>query len=46
MKARPGKHTLTTRATDEAGNTQPDEVPFNEEGYLFHQVLPHPVRVH
>ncbi len=45
-EARPGEHTLTTRATDEAGNTQPDEVPFNEEGYLFHQVLPHPVRVH
>ena len=43
--ARPGDHTLTTRATDVAGNTQPDAVPFNEKGYLFNQPLPHPIRV-
>ena len=43
--AAPGDHTLTTRATDAAGNTQPDTVPFNEKGYLFNQPLPHPVRV-
>ena len=44
-EARPGEHALRTRATDRAGHTQPDAVPFNEEGYLFNQVLPHPVRV-
>ena len=43
--AEPGEHTITTRATDSAGNTQPDHVPFNEKGYLFNQPLPHPVRV-
>ena len=40
-----GDHTLMTRATDAAGNTQPDEIPFNEKGYLFNQPLPHPIRV-
>ncbi len=40
-----GEHTLMTRATDTAGNTQPDEIPFNVKGYLFNQPLPHPVRV-
>ena len=43
--ATPGEHTLTARATDAAGNTQPDSVPFNEKGYLFNEPLPHPVRV-
>ena len=40
-----GEHTITTRATDIEGNTQPDRVPFNQKGYLFNQPLPHPVRV-
>ncbi len=40
-----GDYALMTRATDEAGNTQPREVPFNRKGYLFNQPLPHPVRV-
>ena len=40
-----GEHTIMTRATDAAGNTQPDEVPFNEKGYLFNQPVPHPIRV-
>lgn len=40
-----GEYTLMTRATDAAGNTQPNEIPFNEKGYLFNQPLPHPVRV-
>ena len=43
--AQPGDHTLMTRATDAAGNTQPDQIPFNEKGYLFNQPVPHPVRV-
>lgn len=40
-----GRQTLMTRATDKAGNTQPMEQPFNEEGYLFNMVFPHPVKV-
>ncbi|MDE2817560.1 MAG: sulfite oxidase [Chloroflexota bacterium] len=40
-----GEHTLITRATDVEGNMQPDEIPFNEKGYLFNQPLPHPVHV-
>ena len=40
-----GERTIMTRATDAAGNTQPDSVPFNEKGYLFNQPLPHPIRV-
>ena len=43
--ATPGEHSIMTRATDAAGNTQPDEVPFNAKGYLFNQPLPHPVYV-
>lgn len=43
--ARRGEHTIMTRATDAAGNTQPDEILFNEKGYLFNQPLPHPIRV-
>ena len=38
--ARSGEHTLMTRATDSAGNTQPETVPFNQKGYLFNQPLP------
>ena len=43
--AEPGDHTIMTRATDVAGNRQPDNVPFNEKGYLFNQPVPHPIRV-
>ncbi len=43
--AGPGEHTIMTRATDAAGNRQPDEIPFNEKGYLFNQPVPHPIRV-
>ena len=43
--AGPGGHTILTRATDAAGDTQPDRVPFNEKGYLFNQPVAHPVRV-
>ncbi len=41
----PGDYILMTRATDTAGVTQPDAVPFNKKGYLFNQPLPHPVTV-
>ncbi len=43
--AEAGDRTIMTRATDAEGNTQPDEVPFNEKGYLFNQPLQHPIRV-
>lgn len=43
--AGPGEYTIMTRATDGAGNTQPNAVPFNQKGYLFNQPLPHPVTV-
>jgi DMSO/TMAO reductase YedYZ molybdopterin-dependent catalytic subunit len=44
-EAESGSHTISTRATDEDGLTQPDEAPWNEQGYLMNQVLPHPVEV-
>lgn len=40
-----GEHSLVTRATDEAGNTQPDAIPYNEKGYLYNVPLIHPVQV-
>ena len=40
-----GEHAIMTRATDRAGNTQPELTPFNEKGYLFNQPLPHPIIV-
>jgi DMSO/TMAO reductase YedYZ molybdopterin-dependent catalytic subunit len=40
-----GRHELLARATDRAGTTQPDAVPFNENGYQFWAVVRHPVRV-
>jgi DMSO/TMAO reductase YedYZ molybdopterin-dependent catalytic subunit len=39
----PGRHELLARATDRAGLTQPDRVPFNEGGYQFWAVVRHPV---
>ncbi len=44
-EASSGRHTVMTRATDAAGNTQPDQVPFNRKGYLFNQPVPHPINV-
>ncbi|MCX6046325.1 MAG: sulfite oxidase [Chloroflexi bacterium] len=43
--AKPGKFTILTRATDVAGNTQPDDIPLNNQGYLFNQPVPHPITV-
>ncbi|SDM07126.1 sulfite oxidase [Nonomuraea jiangxiensis] len=42
---RPGDHVIQVRATDDQGRTQPDTVPWNDLGYLYHPVLSHPVRV-
>ena len=41
----PGHYTITVRATDEAGNTQPDSVLWNEQGYLYNALIHHPVQV-
>jgi DMSO/TMAO reductase YedYZ molybdopterin-dependent catalytic subunit len=41
----PGRHELLARATDATGRSQPDAVPFNDNGYLFWAVVRHPVRV-
>jgi DMSO/TMAO reductase YedYZ molybdopterin-dependent catalytic subunit len=38
----PGRHELLARATDQAGLTQPDAVPFNAGGYQFWAVARHP----
>lgn len=43
--AAPGSWVLMTRATDEAGVTQPLEKPFNQKGYLLNVPIPHPVEV-
>lgn len=44
-QAEPGDHILMARATDRAGEIQPDTVPFNELGYAFWAVVQHPVTV-
>jgi DMSO/TMAO reductase YedYZ molybdopterin-dependent catalytic subunit len=41
----PGDHVIRVRATDDRGRTQPDTVPWNDLGYCYNAVLPHPVRV-
>ena len=40
-----GEHVILTRATDEAGNSQPGSVPWNRQGYGYNVPVPHPVRV-
>ncbi|MFD1826623.1 sulfite oxidase [Mumia zhuanghuii] len=40
-----GQHVLLARATDRAGRTQPETVPYNDNGYLFSAVVRHPVSV-
>jgi DMSO/TMAO reductase YedYZ molybdopterin-dependent catalytic subunit len=41
----PGSHELLARATDTAGRTQPESVPYNTGGYLFGAVVRHPITV-
>ncbi|MCG8348393.1 MAG: sulfite oxidase [Chloroflexales bacterium] len=45
--AQPGELTISPRATDDSGNTQYDlaQQVWNEKGYLFGAVIPHPVTV-
>jgi DMSO/TMAO reductase YedYZ molybdopterin-dependent catalytic subunit len=40
-----GPRELLARATDTAGRTQPDSVPYNTGGYLFGAVVRHPITV-
>jgi DMSO/TMAO reductase YedYZ molybdopterin-dependent catalytic subunit len=40
-----GEYELIARATDRAGTTQPDTVPFNTGGYQFWATVRHPVTV-
>lgn len=44
-EASPGLHAVMTRAIDESGRTQPLSIPFNDGGYVFNMVHPHPVFV-
>lgn len=44
-EASPGEHTISVRATDSLGNSQPDSVAFNQQGYLYGAVVAHPVSV-
>jgi sulfane dehydrogenase subunit SoxC len=47
FEAHAGDLTITSRATDESGHTQPDlaQQKWNEKGYNFGAALAHPVRV-
>ncbi|MEL6478411.1 MAG: molybdopterin-dependent oxidoreductase [Pseudomonadota bacterium] len=44
-EAAPGSHRLRTRATDAAGQVQPETVPFNPGTLLYNAIIPHPVEV-
>jgi DMSO/TMAO reductase YedYZ molybdopterin-dependent catalytic subunit len=44
-EARPGSYTITVKATDEAGHTQPESVLWNAQGYLYNALIHHPVTV-
>lgn len=43
--AKAGKHLIRVRASDERGNTQPERVPYNQQGYLFNAMVDHPITV-
>ena len=42
---RPGTHRLQARATDNHGNTQPDRIALNNEGYSHWAVVTHAMTV-
>jgi hypothetical protein len=41
----PGERELIARAPEERGNSQPDSVPYNEQGYLQNAAVARPVVV-
>ena len=43
--ARPGHYMIRVKASDEQGHTQPERVPWNEQGYLYNAIVDHPVTV-
>lgn len=43
--ARPGTYKLQARATDSKGRTQPEHIPFNDEGYAHWAVVSHQITV-
>ena len=43
--ARPGEHTILTRAADDQGGTQPARVTWNAQGYGYNVPVPHPLKV-
>jgi sulfane dehydrogenase subunit SoxC len=47
FNATPGEMTITPRATDDKGHTQPplSEIKWNQQGYIFAAPVPHPVTV-
>ncbi|HET7479091.1 MAG TPA: sulfite oxidase, partial [Rubrobacteraceae bacterium] len=44
--AKPGRHEIRARATDEAGYTQPEETTWNDLGYLYGGIVGHPINVY
>ncbi len=42
---RPGEYFVRVRATDDQGHEQPDDVPWNDGGYLYNAVVAHPVHI-
>jgi DMSO/TMAO reductase YedYZ molybdopterin-dependent catalytic subunit len=44
-EARPGDHAILTRAVDDQGNTQPERISWNAQGYGYNVPVPHPVKV-
>jgi hypothetical protein len=43
--AEAGDHEVRVKATDEAGNIQPENVPWNDLGYLYDGLVGHPISV-
>ena len=43
--ANPGERILMTKTADESGQSQPLNIPFNNGGYLYNAIHPHPVTV-
>ena len=37
-RAEPGRHSIRARASDDAGNVQPEKTPWNKSGYLWNGI--------